>query len=71
MGTLLSIVNQGPIIFGGWGHRRMDKVAEVARILDEDGYLADFEALPDGTFLVTERVGYSDRPGEGPSKEDA
>lgn len=49
----------------------MDKVAEVARILDEDGYLADFEALPDGTFLVTERVGYSDRPGEGPSKEDA
>ena len=31
-----------------------DKVAELARILDEDGYLADFEALPDGTFLVTE-----------------
>ena len=30
------------------------KVAELARILDEDGYLADFEALPDGTFRVTE-----------------
>jgi DeoR family transcriptional regulator, suf operon transcriptional repressor len=31
-----------------------DKVAELARILDEDGYLADFEALPDGRFLITE-----------------
>ena len=31
-----------------------DKVAELARILDEDGYLADFEALPDGTFRITE-----------------
>ena len=30
------------------------KVAEVAKILDEDGYLADFEALPDGSFRVTE-----------------
>lgn len=30
------------------------KVAEVARILDEDGYLAEFEALPDGSFRVTE-----------------
>ncbi|MFP5318273.1 MAG: helix-turn-helix transcriptional regulator [Acidimicrobiia bacterium] len=30
------------------------KVRELARILDEDGYLADFEALPDGTFRVTE-----------------
>ena len=29
-------------------------MAELARILDEDGYLADFEALPDGTFGVTE-----------------
>ena len=28
--------------------------AELARILDEDGYLADFEALPDGTFRITE-----------------
>ncbi len=30
------------------------QVAEVARILDEDGYLADFEALPDGSFRITE-----------------
>jgi DeoR family transcriptional regulator, suf operon transcriptional repressor len=30
------------------------KVAELARILDEDGYLADFEALPDGTYRITE-----------------
>jgi DeoR family suf operon transcriptional repressor len=30
------------------------KVAEVAKILDEDGYLADFEALPDGSFRVRE-----------------
>jgi DeoR family suf operon transcriptional repressor len=30
------------------------RVAELARILDEDGYLADFEALPDGTFRITE-----------------
>ena len=32
----------------------MDKVAEVARILDEDGYLADFERRPDGTYLIRE-----------------
>lgn len=31
-----------------------DKVAMVATILDEDGYLADFTELPDGTFRVTE-----------------
>jgi DeoR family suf operon transcriptional repressor len=31
-----------------------EKVQLVARILDEDGYLADFEARPDGTFLITE-----------------
>lgn len=31
-----------------------DRVAELARILDEDGYLADFEALPDGSFRITE-----------------
>lgn len=30
------------------------KAAELARILDEDGYLASFEALPDGTFRVAE-----------------
>jgi DeoR family suf operon transcriptional repressor len=30
------------------------KVEELARILDRDGYLADFERAADGTFLVTE-----------------
>lgn len=31
-----------------------EKVGIVAGILDEDGYLADFEARSDGTFLITE-----------------
>ena len=30
------------------------RVEEMARILDEDGYLADFEALPDGSYRITE-----------------
>jgi len=30
------------------------RVAELTAILDEDGYLADFEARPDGTYLITE-----------------
>jgi predicted ArsR family transcriptional regulator len=30
------------------------KVAELARILDEDGYLADFIARPDGSYLIRE-----------------
>lgn len=30
------------------------KVAIVAAILDEDGYLADFTARDDGTFIITE-----------------
>ena len=30
------------------------RVAELARILDEDGYLASFEALPDGSFRIVE-----------------
>ncbi|MGI8644232.1 MAG: helix-turn-helix transcriptional regulator [Thermomicrobiales bacterium] len=30
------------------------RVAEVARILDEDGYLADFTFQDDGSFLITE-----------------
>jgi DeoR family suf operon transcriptional repressor len=30
------------------------RVKELARILDEDGYLAEYEALADGTFRVTE-----------------
>jgi DeoR family transcriptional regulator, suf operon transcriptional repressor len=31
-----------------------ERVSELARILDEDGYLAEFEALDDGTFRITE-----------------
>ena len=49
------------------------KVAELARILDEDGYLADFEALPDGTFRVTEHncaiLGVARRYGQACSSE--
>jgi predicted ArsR family transcriptional regulator len=30
------------------------RVEELARILDEAGYLASWEALPDGTFRITE-----------------
>jgi predicted ArsR family transcriptional regulator len=30
------------------------KVQEIARILDEDGYLADFEQREDGSFLIRE-----------------
>ena len=32
-----------------------EQVRELARILDEDGYLADCEPEPDGSWLVTER----------------
>jgi DeoR family suf operon transcriptional repressor len=31
-----------------------DRVAELARILDEDGYLADFEARDDGSWWIVE-----------------
>ena len=31
-----------------------DRVRELAAILDEDGYLADCERRPDGTWIVTE-----------------
>jgi DeoR family transcriptional regulator, suf operon transcriptional repressor len=51
------------------------KVAELARILDEDGYLADFQAKPDGTFLVTEHncaiLGVARRYGQACSSEIA
>lgn len=37
------------------GHRALDdRVRELAFILDEDGYLADCERQPDGTWIVTE-----------------
>jgi DeoR family suf operon transcriptional repressor len=51
------------------------KVQEVARILDEDGYLADFEALPDGSFRVTEHncavLDVAERYGQACSSEIA
>lgn len=43
------------------GHLRLSalpypgKVAELAKVLDEDGYLADWQSCDDGTYLVTER----------------
>lgn len=36
------------------GKSLAEKVQIIAQILDEDGYLADFEARPDGSFLITE-----------------
>ncbi len=36
------------------GPRLADQVAELATILDEDGYLAEWEPLEDGTFRITE-----------------
>lgn len=50
-----------------------EKVAEVAKILDEDGYLADFEALPDGSFRIREHncmvLGVAQRFGHACSSE--
>jgi len=31
-----------------------EKVRTIAQILDEDGYLADFRTMDDGTYLITE-----------------
>jgi len=36
------------------GRQFAEKVAVVAAILDEDGYLADFTERDDGTFIITE-----------------
>jgi DeoR family suf operon transcriptional repressor len=36
------------------GKEFADRVVELARILDEDGYLADFEQVDDDTFRITE-----------------
>ena len=38
----------------GVGPELPARVAEVARILDEDGYLASFEAMADGSFRIVE-----------------
>ena len=50
-----------------------ERVAELTSILDEDGYLADFTARPDGTYLVTEHncaiLGVAERYGLACSTE--
>jgi len=49
------------------------QVAEVTAILDEDGYLAAWERLPDGTYRVTEHncavLGVAKRYGQACSSE--
>lgn len=49
------------------------RVAELATILDEDGYLAQWEQLDDGTFRVTEHncavLGVAQRYGQACSSE--
>jgi DeoR family suf operon transcriptional repressor len=50
-----------------------DRIAELARILDEDGYLADWRRADDGSFVVTERncaiVGVAERYGQACGSE--
>jgi DeoR family suf operon transcriptional repressor len=50
-----------------------DRIAELARILDEDGYLADWSRAEDGSFVVTERncaiVGVAERYGQACASE--
>jgi DeoR family suf operon transcriptional repressor len=51
------------------------RVAELARILDDDGYLAGFEALPDGTYRIVEHncavLDVAERYGQACSSEIA
>jgi DeoR family suf operon transcriptional repressor len=51
------------------------RTAELARILDEDGYLARFEALDDGTFRIVEHncavLDVAERYGQACSSEIA
>jgi len=50
-----------------------DRVEELTRILDEDGYLANVEALPGGSYLITEHncaiLGVAERYGLACSTE--
>ena len=50
-----------------------DRVAELAAILDEDGYLAQWEQMDDGTFRITEHncavLGVAQRYGQACSSE--
>jgi len=51
------------------------RVDELSRILDEDGYLADFEALPDGSYRIVEHncavLDVAERYGQACSSEIA
>lgn len=51
------------------------RVAELARILDEDGYLASWEQLPDGSFRIVEHncavLDVAERYGQACSSEIA
>jgi len=51
------------------------RVAELARILDDDGYLASFEAVPDGSFRIVEHncavLDVAERYGQACSSEIA
>ena len=51
------------------------RVAELARILDEDGYLASFEGRPDGSFRIVEHncavLDVAERYGQACSSEIA
>ena len=51
------------------------RVAELARILDDDGYLASFEAVDDGTFRIVEHncavLDVAERYGQACSSEIA
>lgn len=51
------------------------QVAELARILDDDGYLASWEAFPDGTFRIVEHncavLDVAERYGQACSSEIA
>jgi DeoR family suf operon transcriptional repressor len=55
------------------GRSFAERVAELARILDEDGYLADFEAGEDGTWRIVEHncaiLGVATRYGQACSSE--
>jgi DeoR family suf operon transcriptional repressor len=55
------------------GPRLADRVAELAQILDEDGYLAQWEPLDDGAFRITEHncavLGVAQRYGQACSSE--
>ncbi|MDQ3642643.1 MAG: transcriptional regulator [Actinomycetota bacterium] len=51
------------------------RVAEMARILDDDGYLASYEALPDGSYRIVEHncavLDVAERYGQACSSEIA